>query len=201
MKRILFRMATLLVALVMVGVTSNVYCQEKGDMAAGVSLVGGKYVDTFNGVDIGLGVRFQYNVTDPIRLDGQFNYYFGEYAPLDFSVNAHYLINVMPKLNVYPLAGLSFIAFGGDGSGGECNNDGSFIHRVSDGWVGCVEFNQEYGGNCPNGRGGDAVIGGIGLNIGGGAEYQLTDKIFGTTEVKYNLDFGFALSAGVVYKF
>jgi outer membrane protein X len=197
MKRNCILKVAMLVALVMVGFT-NVYSQEKGDMAAGANIVVGSYTDSPKGVDFGIGARFQYNVTKPIRLDGQFNYYFGEYAPLDFSVNAHYLINEMPKLNVYPLVGLSIMAFGGNGSG-DCKED--YLHRVPGvGLVGCDEFNSDYGGNCPAGNA-SGVAGGLGFNLGGGAEYRITDKIFGTAELKYNVGFGFAISAGVAYKF
>jgi len=158
-----------IVAIALVGGFSA-YAQ-KGEMAAGANVVVGSFTDSKNSMDFGVGARFMYNVSDPIRLDGSFNYYFGASAPLDFSVNAHYLINVMPKLNVYPLVGLSIYAFGDD-----------------DDWD-----DDDYST--------ETVAGGLGLNLGGGAEYQITDKIWGNAEIKYNVGMGFAASVGVAYKF
>jgi len=169
-------MATIAVALVMVGFTS-VYGQEKGDIAVGANIVVGSFSDSKSSVDFGVGARVMYNITKPIRLDGSFNYYFGATAPLDFSVNAHYLVNVMPKLNVYPLVGLSVYAFGSDDDDEE--------------WWKNDDYNTDT----------ETTLGGLGLNIGGGAEYRITDKIFGNVELKYNIGMGFAASAGVVYKF
>ena len=170
-------MATLAVAVVMSGFTS-MYCQEKGDKAVGVNIVAGSFPDSKKSMDVGVGARFMYNITKPIRLDGSFNYYLGATAPLDFSVNAHYLINVMPKLNVYPLVGLSIYAFGSDD-----DDDGE--------WWKDDDYSTDTETN----------LGGLGLNIGGGAEYRLTDKISGIVELKYNIGMGFAVSAGVAYKF
>ena len=169
MNRKIFTVVVLIIALV----GGSAYAQEKGDMAVGANIVVGSFTDSKNSVDFGVGARFMYNITQPIRLDGSFNYYFGASAPLDFSVNAHYLINVMPKLNVYPLVGLSIYAFGDDDDDDWSDDDYST----------------------------ETVAGGLGLNIGGGAEYRLTDNIFGIVELKYNLGMGFAASAGVAYKF
>jgi outer membrane protein X len=154
--------------------TITSFSQEKGDMGVGANVVVGSFSDSKNSVDFGIGVRFMYNVTKPIRLDGSFNYYFTETAPLDFSVNAHYLFNVMPKLNVYPLVGLSVYAFG------DSDDD--------------IDWDDEDYST-------ETTLGGLGLNIGGGVDYQLTDKIFGNAELKYDLGMGFAVSIGVVYKF
>jgi len=54
----------------------------------------------------GIGGKFRYNLTDPIRIEGAFTYYFPKtesfpllgstfnYHLLDFSVNGHYLFPV-----------------------------------------------------------------------------------------------------------
>ena len=79
--------------------------QSKGDMAAGGNLVLGTG-DSYT--NFGIGAKFQYNVTDPIRLEGSFTYFLKkDYVSFwDISVNGHYLFPVADQITVYPLAGL-----------------------------------------------------------------------------------------------
>jgi opacity protein-like surface antigen len=59
----------------------------------------------------GIGAKFQYNVTKPIRLEGSFTYFLKKdlISMWDLSVNAHYLFPIADKLTVYPLAGLGLL--------------------------------------------------------------------------------------------
>jgi outer membrane protein X len=151
----------------------NVSAQEKGDMAAGANLVFGSGNSLSN---IGVGAKFQYNVTDPLRLEGAFNYFLKKnYVTMwDFSVNGHWLFPVGDKLTVYPLAGLGIL------------NSGSSVN-IGYG-LGKVSASSSY----------------FAINLGGGLDYKLTDKLTGNVELKYkiaDLWDRLLLSAGVNYKF
>jgi outer membrane protein X len=82
--------------------------QEKGDMAAGVNLVLGSG-DSFT--NFGIGAKFQYSVTNPLRLEGSFTYFLKkDYLKMwDLSVNGHWLFPLSDKITVYPLAGLGIL--------------------------------------------------------------------------------------------
>lgn len=87
----------------------SAYAQsEKGDMAAGVNVSYGTK-DGFS--NIGIGGKFQYNLTDAIRIEPSANYFLKkDYVSMwDANVNVHYLFNVAEKLTVYPLAGASLV--------------------------------------------------------------------------------------------
>jgi outer membrane protein X len=181
MKKRVLKFATLAVALVMVGFSAN--AQEKGDKAVGGN-VGIAIGDGFT--NVGIGAKFQYNLMKKLRGEGAFTYYVGEGYLWDLSVNAHYLIGIpnVSKLNVYPLAGLSIGAFSGDDEPSYDPDDP-------------YDYSVEPGGGI-----------GLGLNLGGGAEYKLTDKIFVSAELKYRICFDteyfsnkFMVSVGVAYKF
>ena len=109
MKKLLF----VLTAIMCLSVVS-VNAQSKGDMAAGVNLnlgfAYGNDMTTEDGGDfsnIGIGAKFQYNITDPIRLEAAFNKFLKkDYISMyDFMVNAHYLFGI-GNLTVYPAVGL-----------------------------------------------------------------------------------------------
>lgn len=97
------------IALVTMSVAVN--AQEKGDMAAGGNLVLGSG-DSFT--NYGIGAKFQYNVTNPLRLEGSFTYFLKKdnLTMWDLSANAHWLFPVAGKITVYPLAGLGILNYG-----------------------------------------------------------------------------------------
>ena len=125
--------------------------QVKGDMAAGVNLnMGFGYDGDYD--NMGIGAKFQYSVTDKIRVEPTFVYYFEKnyLSMTEFIVNAHYLFPMMDgKLNVYPLAGLGLVT-----------------SKVE--IFGFSESESNFG-----------------LDLGGGAEYKLTDNISLAAELKY----------------
>ena len=88
----------LCIALISVGAFA-----QKGEKAAGINLNFGTTASS-----VGLGAKFQYGITDAIRIEPSLTYYFGGSGMFDLSANAHYLFNVAPKINVYPLAGIGF---------------------------------------------------------------------------------------------
>jgi outer membrane protein X len=151
---------------------ASVFAQEKGDKAAGAGLsigTGDSYTN------IGLGAKFQYNVTDPIRLEGAFTYFLKkDYLSMyDLSVYGHYLFPVADKITVYPIVGLGILS-----------------SKVS--------F-PDFGFNL-----GSATHSDFAFTLGGGVDYAVTDKVLIYADLKYKIaDYmdRMIISAGVAYKF
>ncbi len=74
---------------------------QKGEQAIGVSLNFGTTAS-----NAGLGVKYQHGLTDAIRIEPSMTYYFGERGMFDITINGHYLFDVAPNLNAYPLVGI-----------------------------------------------------------------------------------------------
>ena len=91
------------------------------------------------GYGIALGVQAQYNLDEPIRLEGHVSTILADFPYIIFGVNGHYLFPVNKQFTLYPIVG--------------------------------VEAGL---GNAP---------GYIGANFGGGAQLELTNNIFLTTEL------------------
>jgi outer membrane protein X len=197
MKNNVFKAVIIVVALVMVG---NVYCQEKGDKAIGANMGIATAEGTSN---FGPGLKFQYNVTKPLRAEGAFTYYMGDFSFWDVSVNGHYLIGIpnTPKLNVYPLAGLSLSGYGGDS--GDADSDAYYIDPAT-GEKTFVSYDDEDEYEDEDDATSDSSTR-FGFNLGGGADYKLTDKVHINAELKYRFGFNdfnrFVISVGIAYKF
>ncbi|MDR0969367.1 MAG: porin family protein [Lentimicrobiaceae bacterium] len=150
--------------------------QQKGDMAAGAQLAIGMGDEITN---FGIGAKFQYNVTDPIRLEGSFTFFMPKEQVADvkvsfwdLNVNAHYLFPIANQITVYPLAGL--------------------------GIQGC-KVKTSYGGYSASASDSD-----IAINLGGGIDYALTDQLVLNGELKYKISGDwdrFIISVGVAYRF
>ena len=141
---------------------------QKGIQAAGVHLSYGTEIESF-----GIGIKYQYNITDNIRLEPSMNYFFENNGidQFDINANAHYLFPMASNVRIYPLAGLTFARW---------------------------SFPQLIGGKFSN----DATR--LGINIGGGAEMDITDKLMLNFELKYQLvnDFDQAIfNLGIAYMF
>jgi outer membrane protein X len=163
-----------LLALVATMSMTTVLAQEKGDKAVGGNLVLGSG-DSYS--NYGIGAKFQYNVTTPIRLEGSFTYFLKKdlISMWDLSVNAHYLFPIADKLTVYPLAGL--------------------------GILGTTVSVPDYGYGIGGGSASDSELG---FNLGGGLDYQLTETLTGNVELKYKIHDNWdrlLLSVGIAYKF
>jgi outer membrane protein X len=177
MKRVFFRKAAI-VAIAVLTMSVAAQAQEKGDMAAGANLVLGSG-DSFT--NMGIGAKFQYNVLDPLRLEGAFTYFFEKdlVSMWDLSVNAHWLFPVADKITVYPLAGLGIL--------GTSVNVPSFDLGE---W-------GSYGG-------GSASDSEFGFNLGGGIDLKLTEKLILNAELKYKIGSTWdrlLVSAGAAYRF
>ena len=96
-------------------IMGNAFAQ-KGIQAAGVSLNYGTEISS-----IGLGVKYQYNITNNIRLEPSINYFFENRGEDMFDVNAtaHYLLPLASTIRLYPLTGLTYARWAkDDGSDG-----------------------------------------------------------------------------------
>ena len=192
-----FERVAILLALVMIGFGS-VNAQEAGDMAVGANIVftpgwveESRMADDSKSNNGGFGAIFQYNVTTPIRLEGAFTFLpSGDRLGMwDIFVNAHYLIPVMEKLNVYPIAGLGYMNY---------KSDGGYTNLGS-----ALVLNRNIAGNYSM----------FGVNVGGGVEYKLSRRVSLQGDLKYVIGFDdsvfseyyktnrLMISIGAVYKF
>ncbi len=85
--------------------------QEKGDMGVGLNLGVAPCLESGAGLtNLGIGAKYQYNVSNPVRLEGAVNYWFKDkgWSVLDIDVNVHYLFNLSENFSLYPLVGLGY---------------------------------------------------------------------------------------------
>ena len=151
---------------------------QAGDKALGAQLVFGSETNS-----IGFGVKGQYYFTDQIRGEGSFDYFLKNkgVSMWDINANAHYLFDVADKFKVYPLAGLGYTNW-------SYTNDVIVIEENGN------KRTTEYKGS--NGR--------LAINLGGGAEYELTKDLSVNAELKYQIVSNYnqlVLGVGVAYKF
>ena len=162
------------------------FAQEKGDMAAGLNLGVAPCLES--GVPVtnfGIGAKFQYNITNPIRLEADIDYWLKAKGMdvFDISVNGQYLFHCAEKLTVYPLVGIGYAHLGGGMSGDFGDIMDEYDIDDIDGSSSASRFL---------------------FNVGVGAEYALTSKIAVGAEIKYQYIKDFSrlpITIGVTYKF
>ncbi|MCE8698430.1 autotransporter outer membrane beta-barrel domain-containing protein, partial [Phocaeicola vulgatus] len=73
---------------------------QKDRQAIGFGLSYGTEIES-----AGLGIKYQYNITNPLRIEPSFNYFFenDNVSMLDVNVNFHYLFPVAQSVKLYPL--------------------------------------------------------------------------------------------------
>lgn len=126
--------------------------------------------------NLGIGVKYQHYFTDRLRGEGSFNYFLkkNNVSAWDLNANVHYLFNVAEKINVYPLAGLGYSNW-----------------SVSDFEIYGVKVEGTSAGK-------------IAVNLGGGVEYELSDKLNLNAELKYQIISNYnqlVIGVGCAYKF
>lgn len=140
---------------------------QQGESALGVNLNYG------NDTNFGLGVKYRYNLSDHVRIEPAFNYYFehDNVSMWDLNANFHYLCPVAENVTVYPLAGI--------------------------GYANATAHLKDWGlDNESDGK--------ITVNLGAGADFQVSSSVKLNLELKYQIidDFNqLVLSAGVVFAF
>lgn len=105
---------------------SSTYAQ-KGRQAIGFGLSYGTEIES-----AGLGIKYQYNITNPLRIEPSFNYFFenDNVSMLDLNVNFHYLCPVAQSVKLYPLFGLTMSNWMFDMHDLDVDWDGDHVHVV-----------------------------------------------------------------------
>jgi len=144
---------------------------QQGDMAVGGNLIlgAGQSYSHF-----GIGAKFLYNVTAPIRLAGEFDYFPKQnlMSWWDLSVYGHYLFPVADKIALYPSVGLGMVGVSVNLNLGPYGN---YSESTSD----------------------------FAFSLGGGGDYELSSKLMLNLEVRCKIinSTRINIAAGVAYKF
>lgn len=113
-------MKKLLVLASMMLIGAGTTFAQKGQHAIGGNIAYGSEIES-----LGIGVKYQYNITDQFRLEPSTTYFFGSnnWSMLDVNCNLHYLFPIAPSVTLYPLGGLTFTNWSVDLDGGSLNKD------------------------------------------------------------------------------
>ena len=168
--------------------------QQAGDMAVGLNLGVAPLLESgANTTNFGIGAKFQYNVTNPIRLEADANYWFKSNGLdlFDVSVNLHYLFHCGEKFTLFPLVGIGYAHVNDVSNGGDYdyNNYYSEISR------------KDYDDSDEDGR---PSANRFLFNVGIGTEYAITTKISIGLEIKYQYMKDFSrlpITIGATYRF
>ena len=167
-------MKKVLLMICLVMTTLGTFAQEKGDMAVGANLTYGTDVKT-----IAIGVKGQYNVLDNVRVEADFDYWLKKdgVSFWDIQANVQYLFKMADNFKLYPLAGIGYMGYKTDAV------------EMSVGGV-TVSSSSSSGGD-------------VFFTLGGGVQYDLTEKVAVSGELKYQFKDGsqLCICAGVAYKF
>ena len=163
------------IAIALFVTTAN--AQDKGDMAVGAQVAFGTG-DGFS--NIGIGAKFQWNPANRLRLEPSFTYFLKKdlVSMWDISANVHYQFPLGKVVGFYPLAGVGVMGVKVD------------IPEVDLGEYG------SYGGSASDTK--------FGVNVGVGADFNLSEKFVVNAEVKYTIVQHWnrlIISAGFAYKF
>ena len=151
----------------------------------GQTYLGGQLAYPTDIESLGIGVKGGYGITDAIRAQATFDYFLkkNNVSCWDLNLDVHYLFPLGNNIKVYPLAGLTYFHSSVDGFTQTVNTSGGSV---------TVGSNESYSD------------GNLGVNLGGGFQYDLTDKLTLNAEVKFqiikNTNQG-VISAGLAYKF
>ena len=94
---------------------SCAFAQKKGQFGVGVNLGVAPCLEKDLKVsNFGLGLKVQYNITNPIRVEAAADYWFRDNLNdmADVYANVNYLFGVGGKIKVYPLVGVGFAKYG-----------------------------------------------------------------------------------------
>lgn len=178
----------LAICLVLVGFGAS--AQKQGDAAFGVNFgVAPLLEDEADFSNFGVGVKVQYNITDPIRLNVAADYWCeaNGYSVADVLLDVHYMIPVADRFSLYPLVGLGYGRIKHSYSMNFYDTPSSY---GPDGYIESVELSDSF----------NRLL----FNIGVGAEYNLTSNLAVNLELKYQYMKDFSrmpISVGLAYKF
>ena len=167
---------------------------QKGVSEVGINVdVAPTFSSDPTSVNVGVGAKYRYGISNHFRLEGGFNYYFkssADYTMWDFSVNAQYLISLNEKWTFYPIAGLGLIHTAK-------SDDTNLSDKAQD-----AANNGGYNGDAEDflGISKNAIV----LNLGLGIEYTITEKWSAGLEIKYPVKVDInpiPISISIAYKF
>ena len=97
------KIALLLVCL-LTGITTS-FAQKAGESSVGLN------INYASETSFGLGARYQYNITNNVRIEPEFNYYFkhDNCSYWDLGANVSYLFPIASDVTVYPLVGIGYM--------------------------------------------------------------------------------------------
>lgn len=172
---------------------------QEGQMAAGINIgVAPSLEGEGSPTNFGIGAKFQYNVTEPIRVEADLEYWFKSkgISVFDISANVHYLINIVDRLRIYPLAGIGYANL--HSSAPKIDMPELNLPNIPGVDIsGILESLEEQEGSSSNAS---RFL----FNIGAGAEYDITDNLVANFEFKYQYlkDFNrMPIQIGIAYKF
>lgn len=173
---------------------------QEGQMAAGINLGVAPCLEGDGApTNFGIGAKFQYNVTEPIRVEADLEYWFKAkgISVFDISANVHYLFNITDKLKVYPLAGIGYANLHSSAPKIEVS-----IPNIPN--IPGMPDMSEYLKEIENAADASSNASRFLFNIGVGADYDITDNLVANFEIKYQYlkDFNrIPISIGIAYKF
>lgn len=171
---------------------------QKGESAVGINVGVAPCLESGASItNFGVGAKYQYGLTDALRLEGNFNYGFKNKGVdvMELSANMHYLFSLSDRVAIYPLVGVGYGRIGGSFNGDEYD-----YLRNPDKYL-----DGDNGGSNKNEDGdGSSSVNKLLVNVGAGVEYALSSNLSIGLEVKYQYikDFNrLPVSLGVTYKF
>lgn len=192
----------LLLAVALMSLSGTVQAQSKGDMAVGINLGVAPCLEKGAKVNnFGIGAKFQYNVTTPIRLEADVDYWFKDKGMdvFDISANVQYLFHCLDgRLTFYPTLGIGYGRIGG-GIGGDFDWEDYlpdyYDRGMTRAWYDDYDdYDDDFSTSANR----------FLLNVGVGAEYAFTSKISAGLEIKYQYMKDFSrlpITIGVSYRF
>jgi outer membrane protein X len=94
-------------------------CASSAMAQKGVKAVGGQFTYLTDSELSGIGFKFQYGITNPLRFEGSIDNYFKSdgLSMWDINANLHYRIPFTRNFALYPLAGMALTNWNTDGDG------------------------------------------------------------------------------------
>ena len=87
------------------------FAQSAGDVAVGGNVGIAPSIESGHGfTNFGLGLKAQYNISDPVRLEADLDYWATDKQKgvVDFTANVQYLFKIADGVTVYPTVGIGY---------------------------------------------------------------------------------------------
>lgn len=87
------------------------FAQSAGEVAVGGNVGVAPYIGKGHGfTNFGLGLKAQYNISDPVRLEAGLDYWATDKQKgvVDFTANIQYLFNIGDSFYLYPTVGIGY---------------------------------------------------------------------------------------------